>query len=133
MSSLSPSQINEKYSIKNKDWKFYHSIAIDLCERIKTIMPSVSENISIYRYEGVYGHYERINKTYTIPDNTDPWNREFKLPPSSNSILTHNSYSINKIISNKIVRGVVRVTSVESNLIYCLDYLWIHEDEFNLN
>lgn len=127
---LTPHQINEKYSIKNKDWKFYHNSSSDLCDRIKLVIPTSNENTTIYKYEGVHGHYERINKTYESPDDFDPWGRQFKTPPSSVVMV---DCSNNKIVSNKIIRGFVRTTSVEGNLIYCVDYLWIHESDANLN
>lgn len=131
MSTLTSSQINEKYQIKDTGWKFYHSTSFDLCERIKLVIPTVSDNTLIYKYEGVHGHYERINTSYSSPKNSDPWNREFKIPTWGDIIMTNRFLNTNKITSNKIVRGLVRGTSVEGNVIYCIDYLWISEEDFD--
>lgn len=128
MANLTPNDINNKYPIKNLEWKFYFNARIELSERLKVVIPTTGENISIYKYEGVFGHYERVNKSYETPDDLDPWNRKFN-DLSLNSTLSRDSYfkAVNKLISNKIIRGLVMTTSVEGSLVYCVEYVWIPE------
>jgi hypothetical protein len=116
--------LTARYPIVNNEWEIGDSV-YSLHYYIESYVGGrIVSNYDVSNYVGIRNYFVRISEYEFDCDNRDPWNRRFFAYSRGSRTIMNNHYICRPLIDGGgDILMYVMTTSVEGQIVYCLDVL----------